>query len=117
MKAKKALYSKAQRQLRRKHKVNTVIKATATLPRLIVWKSNLYTSAQIIDAAGKVVAFANDKKEKGTKIEKAFAAGKAIAALATKAGVSEVVFDRNGFRYHGRIKALSEGAREGGLKN
>lgn len=117
MKPKKTLYSKAQRQLRRKHKINTMIKSTATLPRLIVWKSNLYTSAQVIDAQGKVVAFANDKKEKGTKTEKAFAAGKAIAALATKAGVSEVVFDRNGFRYHGRIKALSEGAREGGLKN
>lgn len=117
MKPKKSLYSKAQRLLRRKNKVNTIIKATASLPRLIVRKSNVYTSAQIIDAEGKVVAFANDKKEKGTKTEKAFAVGKAIATIAKKAGLESVVFDRNGYRYHGRIKSLSEGAREGGLKN
>lgn len=117
MKAKKTLYSKAQRLLRRKNKVNTVIKATASLPRLIVRKSNLYTSAQVIDATGKVLAFANDKKEKGNKTEKALAVGKAIAALTKKAGVDAVVFDRNGYHYHGRIKAVSEGAREGGLTN
>ncbi len=117
MKAKKALYAKAQRYQRRKNKVNTVIKATASLPRLIVRKSNLYTSAQIVDADGKVIAYATDKKEKGSKSEKAFAAGKHIAEVAKKAGIEEVVFDRNGFRYHGRIKSLSDGAREGWLKN
>ena len=117
MKAKHTLYSKAKRLQRRKNKVNTVIKATASLPRLVVRKSNLYTSAQVLDASGKVLAYATDKKEKGTKIEKAFAAGKMIATLSKKAGVEEVVFDRNGYRYHGRIKSLSEGAREGGLKN
>jgi large subunit ribosomal protein L18 len=108
MKAKKNLYSKTQRLLRRKNKVNTVIKATASLPRLIVRKSNLYTSAQVIDATGKVVAFANDKKEKGTKVEKALAVGKTIATLTIKAGIENVVFDRNGYHYHGRIKAVSE---------
>ncbi len=117
MKTKKALQNKAQRIQRRKNRVNTVIKQTASLPRLIVRKSNLYTSAQVIDAEGKVVAYANDKKEKGTKTEKAFAVGKAIAATAKKAGLENVVFDRNGNRYHGRVKAVSEGAREAGLKN
>lgn len=117
MKSKHSLYSKTTRYQRRKNKVNTVIKETGSLPRLIVRKSNLYTSAQVIALDGKVLAYATDKKEKGTKTEKAFATGKAIAELAKKAGIDHVVFDRNGNRYHGRIKSLSEGAREGGLKN
>ena len=117
MKSKHALYSKTTRYQRRKNKVNTIIKETASLPRLIVRKSNLYTSAQIVGADGKVLAYATDKKETGTKTARAFATGKAIAELAKKAWVDHVVFDRNGNRYHGRIKSLSEGAREGGLKN
>lgn len=117
MKSKNTLYTKARRLARRKNKVQTVIKATASLPRLIVWKSNKMTSAQIIDAEGKVLAYACDKAEKGTKVEKAGAMGKTIAALASKAGISQVVFDRAGYRYHGRIKAVSDGAREAGLVN
>lgn len=117
MKSKNALYSKETRYQRRKNKVNTVIKATASLPRLIVRKSNQYTSAQIVDLEGKVLAYATDKKATGSKTERAFATGKAIAELAKKAGIEQVVFDRNGNRYHGRIKSLSEGAREAGLKN
>jgi ribosomal protein L18 len=85
MKSKNLLYSKETRYQRRKNKVNTIIKATASLPRLIVRKSNQYTSAQIIDMEGKVLAYVTDKKETGPKTEKAFAAGKAIAQLAKKA--------------------------------
>lgn len=117
MKAKNSLYGKARRAERRKHKVNLLIKKTATQPRLIVRKSNQYTSAQIVDATGKVFAYATDKAEKGTKTEKAYAMGKNIAALAKKQWLEAVVFDRNGNRYHGRIKAVSEGAREAGLPN
>jgi len=117
MKSKHTLYSKARRLARRKNKVQTVIKATASLPRLIVWKSNMLTSAQIVDITGAVLAYANDKSEKGTKVEKAMAMGKVIGAAAQKAGVKAVVFDRAGYRYHGRIKAVSEGAREAGLTN
>lgn len=84
---------------------------------MIVWKSNTYTSAQIVDTEGKVLAYATDKGLTGTKTERAFAMGKAIAELAKKQNVATVVFDRNGNRYHGRIKAVSEGAREGGLQN
>jgi len=117
MKSQNDLYSKARRQARRKHRVQTVIKATASLPRLIVWKSNLHTSAQVVGLDGNVVAYATDAKFTGTKTAKATELGKAIAAAALAKGVENVVFDRNGNRYHGRIKAVSEGAREGGLKN
>ncbi len=117
MKAKTSLYSKTQRLQRRKNRVNTIVKKTSNLPRLIVRKSNMYTSAQIIDATGTVLAYATDKGAKGTKTERAFAVGQQIATLAKKHSLDTVVFDRNGNRYHGRVKALSEGARDGGLKN
>ncbi|MEI7477862.1 MAG: 50S ribosomal protein L18 [bacterium] len=117
MKSQHTLYSKQSRFERRKHRVNTQVKAGSSQPRLIVWKSNLYTSGQIVDISGKVIAYANDKNLKGTKTERAFAVGKTLAELAKKQGVETVVFDRNGNRYHGRVKSLSEGAREGGLKN
>ncbi len=117
MKAKHSLYSKARRLARRKNRVNTLIKKTTSLPRLIVRKSNVHTSAQLVDNAGKVLAYATDKAAKGTKTEKAFAVGQQIAELAKKQGVETVVFDRNGNRYHGRVKAVSEGARDAGLKN
>lgn len=87
------------------------------LPRLIVRKSNTHTSAQIVDNEGKVLAYATDKGAKGTKTEKATAVGKAIAEMAKKNNVDKVVFDRNGNRYHGRVKAVSEWAREAGLQN
>jgi ribosomal protein L18 len=61
MKAKNALYSKANRLLRRKNRTNTIIKKTASLPRLIVRKSNMYTSAQVVDISGTVIAYASDK--------------------------------------------------------
>jgi large subunit ribosomal protein L18 len=117
MKAKNVLYSKANRLQRRKNRTNTIIKKTASLPRLIVRKSNMYTSAQVVDLSGNVLAYATDKGAKGTKTERAFTVGKTIASMTKEKGVDQVVFDRNGNRYHGRIKSLSEGAREGGLKN
>lgn len=114
----RALQAKAVRYARRKHRVNTAIKATATLPRLIVNKSNMFIYAQVIGLDGKVIASADDRAiKKGTKTEKATEVGKAIAKKAIDAGVSEVVFDRNGLRFHGRVKGVSVGANEAGLKN
>ena len=86
--------------------------------RLSVFRSSKYIYAQIIDEeAGKTVAEANSRtlQANGSKVEQANAVGKAVAEKAKAAGVSRVVFDRSGYRYHGRVKALAEGAREGGL--
>lgn len=114
----RALQAKAVRHARRKHRVNTAVKATASLPRLIVSKSNMFIYAQIIDLSGKVVAAADDRGiKKGTKTEKAMEVGKTIAKKAKDAGISQVVFDRNGLRFHGRVKNISVGANEAGLKN
>ncbi len=97
---------------RRKHRTNTTIKTTATKPRLLVVRSNDHMRAQIIGVDGKVIATANDLKiTTGTKSERAFAVGQAVATLALSKKVNEVVFDRNGYLYHGRVKQLAEGAR------
>jgi large subunit ribosomal protein L18 len=91
---------------------------TSHRPRLSVFKSNKHIYAQLIDDENiKVLAAAGDLDiKKGSKTEKAKEVGKLIAKKAQDGKISEVVFDRSGFPYHGRIKALAEGAREGGLK-
>ena len=102
---------------RRKHRVNVVMKTMSDQPRLIINRSNTYISAQVIAPGGKVLAVANDKKiKKGTKSERAFQVGAAIAKAATANKVTTVVFDRNGYLYHGRVKQLAEWARSGGLQ-
>lgn len=91
---------------------------TAERPRLIVFRSLRYTYAQLMDdATGKTIASAHDMKAtKGTKVERAQAIGKELAEKAKKAGIETCVFDRNGYKYHGRVKALADGAREAGLQ-
>lgn len=89
--------------------------------RLAVFCSNKYTYAQIIDdEAGKTLVSASEKdltpKEKGTKTERARFLGKVLAQKAIKKGVKYLKFDRRNYQYHGRVKTLAEGAREGGLK-
>lgn len=85
--------------------------------RLVVYRSNKTVYAQIIDdSAGKVVCGASGLKAKETGLKAATAVGKTIAELAQKNKVSEVAFDRNGYKYHGQIKALADAAREAGLK-
>lgn len=91
------------------------------MPRLSVYKSNKEIYAQLIDDKnGTTLASASSREKgvdaKGTKTEVSAAVGKAIAAKAIAAGIENIVFDRNGFVYHGRVKALADGAREGGLK-
>lgn len=102
----------------RKHRVRSRITGTADRPRLAVSRSSKQIYAQIIDdTQGKTLAAADSLKlkAKGNKTEVAAAVGKEIAKLAQEKKISTVVFDRSGYRYHGRVKALAEAAREQGL--
>ncbi|MBD3903728.1 50S ribosomal protein L18 [Chryseobacterium sp. Ch-15] len=113
--------SKLEKRIRIKRRVRGKISGSADLPRLSVYKSNKEIYAQLIDDKdGKTLASASSREKgvdaNGTKSEVSAAVGKAIAAKAIAAGIETIVFDRNGFVYHGRVKALADGAREGGLK-
>ncbi len=113
--------SKSDRKLRIRRRIRKVSFGTESRPRLSVFRSNKEIYAQLIDDnSGKTLAAASsrdkDIEAKGTKTEVATAVGKAIAEKAKKAGVETVAFDRGGNLYHGRVKALAEGAREAGLK-
>jgi large subunit ribosomal protein L18 len=106
---------------RRHRRVRGKVFGAAERPRLVVYRSNRGIEAQLVDdLEGKTLAAASwlalPKKFKGNKAEQAAEVGKLLAAAAKKAGVESVVFDRGGYLYHGRVKALAEGAREGGLK-
>lgn len=102
--------------LRRKRRTNTTIKAQLPDFRCVVSRSVKHISAQIIDAKGNIVAAATDLKiTSGTKTEKAGQVGIALAKAALDKKITSCVFDRNGFLYHGRVKALCEGMREGGM--
>jgi large subunit ribosomal protein L18 len=104
---------------RRRRRVRTALKARAGgRARLSVHRSGRHIYAQIIDdAAGRTVAAANTLGSKsGSNIAAAAEVGKALAEAAKKAGVTTVVFDRGGFLFHGRVKALADAAREGGLE-
>ncbi len=110
---------KIQRRLKIKAHIRTKLSGTAERPRLSVFRSNSQIYAQVInDAEGKTLASASSLsiKDKMTKTEKAALVGKKLAEEAKKAGVEEVVFDRNGYLYHGRVKQLADSAREAGLK-
>ena len=107
-------------RLRRHRRVRGKVRGTAERPRLFVFRSNRGIFAQLIDDdAGKTLAAASwltlAKSFKGDKTEQAAEVGKQLAAAAKKAGIETVVFDRGGYLYHGRVKALADSAREGGL--
>ena len=113
--------NKVQKRIRIKRRVRGKISGSAELPRLSVYKSNKEIYAQLIDdKSGKTLAAASSREKgvdaKGTKSEVSANVGKAIAEKAKAAGIEQEVFDRNGFVYHGRVKALADGAREGGLQ-
>lgn len=103
---------------RRHKRIRTKVSGTSDSPRLSVFRSLNHISAQIIDdVAGKTLVSAKDAEIKsGTKTEKAAEVGKLIAQKATEKGVKKVVFDKGSYKYHGRVKALADGAREGGLE-
>ncbi len=112
--------TKLQRRTRIKKRIRKIVSGTAAKPRMSVFRSNKEISVQLIDDVAGVTLIAASSKglkdAKGTKIETAAAVGKALAEKASKAGIETVAFDRNGYLYHGRVKALADGAREGGLK-
>jgi large subunit ribosomal protein L18 len=107
-------------RLRRHRRVRSKVTGTAERPRLVVFRSNRGIFAQLVDDdAGRTLASATwlaFRSRKGTKTEQAAEVGKALAAAAKKAGIETCVFDRAGYLYHGRVQALAEGAREGGLR-
>jgi len=115
---------KIEARERRSARVRARVIGSSKRPRLAVFRSAKHISAQLIDdASGKTLAAATDAKMKKAeaegmeaKIAKAFAVGKDLAEKAKKAGITAAVFDRGGYTYHGRVKALTDGARAGGLE-
>lgn len=112
------MITKIERRIKIKTRIRGKISGTASRPRLSVFRSNKQIYAQLVDdLSGKTLAAASSKGiEEGNKSEIAAKVGKAIAEKALAAGISEVVFDRNGYLFHGRVKSLADAAREGGLK-
>ena len=114
--------SKNVSRVRRHARIRRKISGTADCPRLSVYRSNKHISAQIIDDSKQITlvsasTFENGNKfEIGSNIEAAKKIGELVAKRALEAGITEVVFDRGGFLFHGRIKALADAAREAGLK-
>ena len=113
--------SKIERRQRIKYRIKKTVSGTAQKPRLVVFRSNSEIYAQIIDDTKGVTLVAassrdKDLKASGTKTERAKQVGEAIAKKALAAGIETISFDRGGYLYHGRVKSLAEGAREGGLK-
>jgi large subunit ribosomal protein L18 len=108
---------KTYHRMRRHNRIRAKVSGTKAIPRLAVFRSSHHVTAQLIDdTEGKTLAYSSDLTvKKGTKMERAIAVGKEIAAKAKEAKVSKVVFDRGGFLYAGRVKVLADAAREGGL--
>ena len=114
-------FDKEGRRRRIRYRIRRKISGTSTQPRLCVYRTNKEIYAQLIDDnAGHTIAAASSREEgcdaSGPKVDQAKAVGKLIAEKASAAGISKVTFDRAGYLYHGRVKALAEGAREGGLQ-
>ena len=112
------MVTKIARRNKIKTRIRGKISGTAERPRMSVFRSNTGIYVQVIDdLAGVTLAAASSKGlEGGTKTEVAAKVGKEIAKKAQEKGITEVVFDRNGYLYHGRVKSLADAAREGGLK-
>lgn len=111
--------SKLSRRLKIKKRVRGKISGTPETPRLTVFRSNKQIYVQVIDdKSGKTLVSASSLKmeDKVNKTEMAAKVGETIAKLAMEAGITKVVFDRNGYLYHGRVKEVAEAARKGGLK-
>ena len=110
--------NKEQRRIKIKYRVRNKISGTAECPRLTVFRSNKQIYVQIIndEAASTLVAASSSGKEAMPKKEQAAKVGEAVAKKAIEAGITRVVFDRNGYLYHGRVKEVADGARKGGLK-
>ena len=103
---------------RRRHfRVRKKVNGTAERPRLVVFRSLKHIYAQLVDdVTQRTLMTVTDNELNGKNVEKSFEVGKKIAARAKEAGVTKIVFDRGGYLYHGRVKAVADGAREGGLE-
>ena len=114
-------FSKINRRAKIKRRIRKKISGTAQLPRLTVFRSNKQIYAQLVDDTKGITlvsasSYKNSAVEKLTKVEQAAVVGKEVAEKAIKVGIEKVVFDRNGYLYHGRVKSLADSARDGGLK-
>jgi large subunit ribosomal protein L18 len=114
-------FSKLKRRAKIKRRIRKKISGTSKLPRLSVFRSNKQIYAQLIDDVNGVTlasasSYKNKAIDKKAKVDQAAVVGKEVAEKAIKAGIETVVFDRNGYLYHGRVKSLANSAREGGLK-
>ncbi len=110
--------TREQQRHRRHLRVRKKVAGTPERPRLVIFRSLKHISAQIVDdVAGRtLMTVTSTQLETGKKTEKSTEVGKRIAARAKEAGITKVVFDRAGYKYHGRVKAVADGAREGGLE-
>jgi len=112
--------SKQERRFRIRQRIRKVINGTADKPRLSVFRSNKEIYAQLInDTDGKTLISASSLKmnlEGKSKTDQAFAVGEELAKKANESGIENVIYDRGGYLYHGRVKSLADGARKGGLK-
>jgi large subunit ribosomal protein L18 len=114
----KKIELKNYQRMRRHNRIRARVSGTGSAPRLAVFRSARFITAQLIDdeKAITIVSASDAKAKKGTKVEHATLVGKELAEKAKAKGITKVVFDRGGFLYTGRVKALADGAREGGLK-
>ena len=113
------MFSKESRRNKIRARIRSRVTGTAQKPRLSVFRSNKFIYAQLIDDVnGKTLVATSSREltEKVAKVDSSSLVGKTLAEKAIAAGITEVVFDRGGYLYHGRVKALADGAREGGLK-
>jgi large subunit ribosomal protein L18 len=118
----KSKFERKNKNLRRKVRNSYKVRSRSDRPRIAIYRSNKYIYVQIIDSStgatitGVSSKSIESKKEDKGKIDISFRTGEALAEIAKKKKITEVVFDRGGYKYHGRVKALAEGARKGGLK-
>jgi large subunit ribosomal protein L18 len=110
--------TKEEKRFRRHLRVRKKVGGTTERPRLVIYRSLKHIYAQIVDDTKRhtLVTVSSQDIEAGKKTDKAVEVGKRIASRAKEAGIARVVFDRAGYRYHGRVKAVADGAREGGLE-
>jgi large subunit ribosomal protein L18 len=122
MRAIRKIKTQANRRARRHLRVRKRVRGTAARPRLVVFRSSKHIYAQVVDDdRGVTLVGASDRTDgiavEGTgKTAKSFALGRLIATKAKEKGIAQVVFDRGGYQYHGRVKAVADGARKGGLE-
>lgn len=116
-----SISSKVLRRLRIKKRIRKKISGTADRPRLTVFRSNRYVYAQLIDdERGRTLAQASSREaaiatQSLSRMERSYAVGQLLAERAKEKGITKVVFDKNGYKYHGHVRALAEGARANGL--